>query len=166
MKKTLGVLIKQKEMKMNGIKSKEEVVALVAMEDRGSFRLQRVAIMLRRHTEVTKDVEVMMKANLAWWAKDASLDCLYGYVAGKVDEAFYMEEDKFDVVYEISYPIAEVIGGWIDDGMMSENYDEDLVDFSTDIETDNFTINVWYSQGLNDFSANVTRKKENAINRR
>jgi len=115
---------------------------------------QRIKLKVYSMTNLTKDIEVLMKGNLAYWSLDCSLDCLYGYVAGKVDECFYMEEDKFEAVYELSYPIAETIAPWFAKGSNIDTDDE----VSCSIETENFTIKVWYLSGLNDFSAYVKRK--------
>jgi len=139
---------------------KKSIIELINKEDEDSFRLKRIAVMLRGKTEITKEVEVMMKMNLAYWANDASLDCLYGYVAGKVDEAFYMEEDKFEVVYEISYPIAIAIEVWLKNLKDVKMEEDELRNFESSFETDKFNVNVWYCEGLNDFSANITRKDD------
>lgn len=102
----------------------------------------------------TKEIEVPMKGNLAFWALDASIDCLYGYVAGKVDEAFFMEEDKFEAVYELSWAISQEIAPWF---AKDSNIDIDN-EVKSVIETENFIIKTWYLSGLNDFSAYIERR--------
>jgi len=149
--------------------TKEDLIKLIENDEHFSFKLEKLIPMFRGEQALTPRIEVLMKGNLAFWALDYNFGALYGYVAGKVDEHFYMEEDKFETIYEVSHEIASAIEPWFMNekrtGIRPAEFTEDL-DGGTGhreyLETENFLIDVWYLEGLNDFSAYVTRKASHA----